>query len=110
MVGVLPELIISRSSKEAVVVQSHEYSTRLTGLTDYGIFSVKDQGRDCMFICYLTRNTFTDSKKDKLSRLATLNDARRVILGAPVLFLEAKNKQANLKEGLCQVIAESVAG
>lgn len=39
MVGVIPEMIISRSSGEAIVIKFCEKYTRLTGSTRYAIFS-----------------------------------------------------------------------
>lgn len=62
VVGILPELIISQSPNETVVVQSDNYYTRLTGSTDYGIFS-QGKGKYCMLIYYLSKVIFTDSTK-----------------------------------------------
>ncbi|KAF7984643.1 hypothetical protein HWV62_12881 [Athelia sp. TMB] len=92
-VGVVPEIVISRSSGRAVVIKSGKNYTRLTGSTDYAIFSLDDTAMPVNM--YLAHH---------------YDQARQEVAAAPVLFMEAKNEKANFDECVRQVIAQSVVG
>ncbi|KAF7983425.1 hypothetical protein HWV62_21671 [Athelia sp. TMB] len=91
MVGVVPEMVISRSSSQAVIVKSRDRYTRLTGSTDYAIFSLAKKTID-------------------MTGMHHYDAIRKAVAAAPVLFMEAKKESANMEECVRQVVAQSVAG